>query len=139
MTRWIAVISVLSLIGCASLSQRPSMPAASPSSSRRPTEFEVRKNHPEVQKYFRTGAHRVYSAAKSVVRDQGWQIVTDRFLGTEAKIEGRKGSNVATVFIQQVTPVQTRVTVLVNGNSSSGTAAGVHGGLEDLLRLPAED
>ena len=132
------MIGLVAAVGCASLSPRPSLSTGS-SASRRPTEFEVRKEHPEVQKHFRTGVQRVYSAAKSVIRDQGWLVVTDRFLGTEAKIEGRKGSNVTTVFIQQVTPVRTRVTVLVNGNSSSGTAAAVHNGLEDLLGLPAED
>ena len=139
MRRWTAMIGVLAVIGCSSVSQR----SQRPSISQRPTEYDMRKEYPELQKYFRTSLRRVYSAGRAAVRDLGWQIVADRILRTEAKIEARKGEEqTTTIFFEQVTPVRTRVAVLVNGASASrgrSIAFKVHQRIATILRIKAED
>ena len=133
------MIGVLAVIGCSSVSQR----SQRPSMSQRPTEYDMRKEYPELQKYFRTSLRRVYSAGRAAVRDLGWQIVAARILRTEAKIEARKGEEqTTTIFFEQVTPVRTRVAVLVNGASASrgrSTASKVHKRIATILRIKAED
>ncbi len=139
MRRWTAMIGVLAVIGCSSVSQR----SQRPSISQRPTEYDMRKEYPELQKYFRTSLRRVYSAGRAAVRDLGWQIVAARILRTEAKIEARKGEEqTTTIFFEQVTPVRTRVAVLVNGASASrgrSIASKVHQRIATILRIKAED
>ncbi len=139
MRRWTAMIGVLAVIGCSSVSQR----SQRPSISQRPTEYDMRKEYPELQKYFRTSLRRVYSAGRAAVRDLRWQIVAARILRTEAKIEARKGEEqTTTIFFEQVTPVRTRVAVLVNGASASrgsSIASNVHQRIATILRIKAED
>lgn len=139
MRRWTAMIGVLAVIGCSSVSQR----SQRPSISQRPTEYDMRKEYPELQKYFRTSLRRVYSAGRAAVRDLGWQIVAARILRTEAKIEARKGEEqTTTIFFEQVTPVRTRVAVLVNGAPASrgrSIASKVHQRIATILRIKAED
>lgn len=142
MRRWTAMIGVLAVIGCSSVSQR-SHRVQLPSISQRPTEYDMRKEYPELQKYFRTSLRRVYSAGRAAVRDLGWQIVAARILRTEAKIEARKGKEqTTTIFFKQVTPVRTRVAVLVTGASARrgrNVASDVHERIATILRIKAED
>ena len=140
MRRWTAMMGMLAVIGCSSVSQRPSNAQRI---SQRPTEYDVRKDYPELQKFFRTSLHRVYSASKAALRDLGWQIVADRLLGKEAKIEAQQGAKrKTTIFVERVTPVRTRVAVLVNGASASkgrSIASDVHQRIATILRIKAED
>ena len=140
MRRWTAMMGMLAVIGCSSVSQRPSNAQRI---SQRPTEYDMRKDYPELQKFFRTSLHRVYSAGKAALRDLGWQIVADRLLGREAKIEAQQGAKrKTTIFFERVTPVRTRVAVLVNGASASkgrSIASDVHQRIATILRIKAED
>ena len=140
MRRWTAMMGLLAVIGCSSVSQRPS---TAQRISQRPTEYDMRKDYPELQKFFRTSLHRVYSAGKAALRDLGWQIVADRLLGREAKIEAQQGAKrKTTIFVERVTPVRTRVAVLVNGASASkgrSIASDVHQRIATILRIKAED
>ena len=137
MRRWSAMIGVLAMTGCSSVAQRPVI------ISGRPTDIEMRKDFPELQKYFRTSLNRVYSASKVALRDMGWQIVADRLLGKEAKIEAQQGeARRTTIFFGQVTPVRTRVAVLVSGTfewQARGIASDVHQRIARILRVKAED
>ncbi len=130
MKRWTAMLGVLAVIGCSSISHRP-------------TEYDMRKHYPELQKYFHTSLHRVYSAGKAALRDLRWQIVADRLLGKEAKLEARRGAErKTTVFVERVTPVRTRVVVLVTGASAwqgRSIASDIHQRIATILRIKAED
>ncbi len=136
------MLAVLAVIGCSNISHRPNGPNG-PTSPARPAEYDLRKHYPKLQKYFHTGLHRVYSASKAALRDLGWQIVTDRLLGRGAKIEAQQGAErKTTIFVERVTPVRTRVAVLVNGASASrgsSIASNVHQRIATILRIKAED
>jgi hypothetical protein len=115
------MLAVIAVIGCRSIPHGPT----------------------ESQKYFHTGLPRVYSAGKAALRDLGWQIMADRLPGDEAKIEAQQGAELrTTILIERVTPVRTRVAILVTGASASkgrSLASGVHQGIATILRIEAED
>jgi len=117
MRRWIALLGVFYLIGCSSFAYRP-------------TEYDMRKQRPELQKHYPASVLRIYSASKVALRDLGWQIVADRFLGSEARIEAHKGGGKMTVFIEQISPIRTRVV---------STSSSVHQRIAGILHIEPVD